>query len=122
MVTFDDAINQQNYELYMDLFNDQRRNPNGCPIRGENNVILFLVELGMVYCRTFVRYTCILDKSSYRKVATVPSAVVEFPPLVGGEGWARKCGPPQKTANIQAEGLRPILNNHLSLPDFGHPL
>jgi hypothetical protein len=34
VITFDDAINPDNMALYTDLlFNDSRRNPNGCPAR-----------------------------------------------------------------------------------------
>ena len=32
LLTFDDAINDLNKELYSDLFERGRRNPNGCPI------------------------------------------------------------------------------------------
>lgn len=35
LLTFDDAINYDNYDLYTQtLFNDEITNPNGCPIRG----------------------------------------------------------------------------------------
>ena len=35
MITFDDAVTNQNYHLYTSIFNDgARRNPNGCPVRG----------------------------------------------------------------------------------------
>ncbi|OQV16216.1 hypothetical protein BV898_09700 [Hypsibius exemplaris] len=34
MITFDDAVTNQNYQLYASIFNEGRRNPNGCPIRG----------------------------------------------------------------------------------------
>ncbi|OQV24832.1 hypothetical protein BV898_01420 [Hypsibius exemplaris] len=34
MITFDDSVNGMNYQLYQSLFNNDRRNPNGCPIRG----------------------------------------------------------------------------------------
>ncbi|XP_011497525.1 PREDICTED: uncharacterized protein LOC105361915 isoform X2 [Ceratosolen solmsi marchali] len=33
MVTFEDAINSENFELFTKLFNEERKNPNGCPIR-----------------------------------------------------------------------------------------
>ena len=34
MLTFDDAINQDNWDLYNQvLFTGDRKNPNGCPIR-----------------------------------------------------------------------------------------
>jgi len=33
MVTFDDAINNNNIDLYAEIFNKQRRNPNGCDIK-----------------------------------------------------------------------------------------
>ena len=32
LLTFDDAVNSSNSELYSDLFEKDRRNPNGCPI------------------------------------------------------------------------------------------
>ncbi|XP_015108931.1 uncharacterized protein LOC107035846 [Diachasma alloeum] len=32
-ITFDDAVNAENFDLYTKLFNDDRKNPNGCPIR-----------------------------------------------------------------------------------------
>jgi len=34
MLTFDDSINPNVAEFYAKLFNKERRNPNGCPIRG----------------------------------------------------------------------------------------
>ncbi|XP_011151123.1 uncharacterized protein LOC105190208 [Harpegnathos saltator] len=33
-ITFDDAVNAENFELYSKIFTDDRKNPNGCPIRG----------------------------------------------------------------------------------------
>jgi len=33
MVTFDDAINNNNIDLYAEIFNQERRNPNGCDIK-----------------------------------------------------------------------------------------
>ena len=33
-LTFDDAINIGNIDLYSEIFNKQRRNPNGCDIKG----------------------------------------------------------------------------------------
>lgn len=33
MLTFDDAINQDNWELYNNVIFNDRKNPNGCPIR-----------------------------------------------------------------------------------------
>ncbi|XP_046434302.1 chitin deacetylase 1 [Neodiprion fabricii] len=33
-ITFNDAVNAENIDLYSNIFNDARRNPNGCPIRG----------------------------------------------------------------------------------------
>lgn len=32
LLTFDDAVNDQNKELYSELFESGRQNPNGCPI------------------------------------------------------------------------------------------
>lgn len=32
-ITFDDAINNNNIELYREMFNGKRRNPNGCDIK-----------------------------------------------------------------------------------------
>ena len=32
-VTFDDAINNNNIDLYSEIFNRQRKNPNGCDIK-----------------------------------------------------------------------------------------
>ncbi|XP_015437349.1 PREDICTED: uncharacterized protein LOC107192572 [Dufourea novaeangliae] len=34
IVTFDDAVNAENFELYSKIFSDDRKNPNGCPVRG----------------------------------------------------------------------------------------
>ncbi|RWR99143.1 hypothetical protein B4U79_10914, partial [Dinothrombium tinctorium] len=34
MITFDDAINDINIDIYEELFNTGRKNPNGCPILG----------------------------------------------------------------------------------------
>ena len=34
MITFDDAVTNQNYHLYTSIFTENRRNPNNCPIRG----------------------------------------------------------------------------------------
>ncbi|CAK9828749.1 Chitin deacetylase 1 [Anthophora retusa] len=33
-ITFDDAVNDENIELFSNIFSNDRRNPNGCPIRG----------------------------------------------------------------------------------------
>ena len=33
-ITFDDAVNVNNIDLYDEIFNGQRRNPNGCDIKG----------------------------------------------------------------------------------------
>ncbi|OQV20106.1 hypothetical protein BV898_05899 [Hypsibius exemplaris] len=33
VIAFDGAINMHNYDLYTQIFNEDRRNPNGCPIR-----------------------------------------------------------------------------------------
>lgn len=33
VITFDDAINSENYDLYSKLFSNERKNPNGCPVR-----------------------------------------------------------------------------------------
>ena len=34
-ITFDDAVNDENWNLYMDkLFPETYKNPNGCPIHG----------------------------------------------------------------------------------------
>ena len=32
-ITFDDAINNNNIELYKEMFNGKRKNPNGCNIK-----------------------------------------------------------------------------------------
>lgn len=34
MLTFDGAVNLNNYDKYKKVFNDKIKNPNGCPIRG----------------------------------------------------------------------------------------
>jgi hypothetical protein len=34
VMTFDDAVNLNNYEKYKNVFNGKRLNPNGCPILG----------------------------------------------------------------------------------------
>ncbi|CAG2177637.1 unnamed protein product, partial [Oppiella nova] len=33
MITFDDAVNDVNWHIYEEIFTDDRKNPNGCPIR-----------------------------------------------------------------------------------------
>ena len=33
LLTFDDAVNSLNQQFYKDLFSDNRRNPNQCPIK-----------------------------------------------------------------------------------------
>lgn len=33
MLTFDDGVNDLNWELYEELLNSGRKNPNGCPIK-----------------------------------------------------------------------------------------
>lgn len=34
LITFDDAVNTENWELYTrELFTDEHKNPNGCPIK-----------------------------------------------------------------------------------------
>lgn len=38
MITFDDAMNLENWDLYTkQLFTDKRKNPNGCPIKVKDN-------------------------------------------------------------------------------------
>ncbi|XP_034947909.1 uncharacterized protein ChLD3 [Chelonus insularis] len=32
-ITFNDAVNAENFDFYYKFFNDERKNPNGCPIR-----------------------------------------------------------------------------------------
>lgn len=34
LLTFDGAVNLNNYEHYKRVFTSTRKNPNGCPIRG----------------------------------------------------------------------------------------
>lgn len=34
ILTFNGAVNQNNYELYQKVFPSSRKNPNGCGIRG----------------------------------------------------------------------------------------
>ena len=34
MLTFDDGVNDLNWELYEELLNSGRKNPNGCPVKG----------------------------------------------------------------------------------------
>lgn len=34
LLTFDDAVNDLNWEIYEEIFNTGRRNPNGCPLVG----------------------------------------------------------------------------------------
>lgn len=34
MLTFDDAVNELNEDIYEEIFNSGRLNPNGCPILG----------------------------------------------------------------------------------------
>ncbi|CAL1262611.1 unnamed protein product, partial [Larinioides sclopetarius] len=47
LITFDDAVNDLNYELYAELF-DSRKNPNGCPILGTFYVSHEWTDYGMV--------------------------------------------------------------------------
>lgn len=47
LITFDDAVNDLNYELYAEIFDD-RRNPNGCPILGTFYVSHEWTDYGMV--------------------------------------------------------------------------
>ena len=37
-ITFDDAINNNNIDLYAEIFNKQRRNPDGCDIKATFHV------------------------------------------------------------------------------------
>lgn len=46
LVTFDDGVSELNYDLYMRLFN--RKNPNGCPIRGTFFLSHEWTDYGMV--------------------------------------------------------------------------
>jgi hypothetical protein len=42
-ITFDDAINNNNIDLYREMFNGKRKNPNGCDIKatvGEERITL----------------------------------------------------------------------------------
>ncbi len=34
LLTFDDSVNDLNWEIYEELFNSGRNNPNGCPVLG----------------------------------------------------------------------------------------
>ena len=34
IITFDDAVNDENWSLYQKLFPETYKNPNGCPIHG----------------------------------------------------------------------------------------
>lgn len=34
LLTFDGAINHNNFDHYQKIFNSGRKNPNGCPIKG----------------------------------------------------------------------------------------
>lgn len=43
-ITFDDAINNNNIDLYKEMFNGKRKNPNGCDIKA--TVSLFLNNFG----------------------------------------------------------------------------
>lgn len=51
-ITFDDAINNNNIDLYREMFNGKRKNPNGCDIKAtvrssaEN---LFLLTQGLIF-------------------------------------------------------------------------
>ncbi|XP_015919228.2 myb-like protein U isoform X2 [Parasteatoda tepidariorum] len=47
LITFDDAVNDLNYELYGEIFNN-RKNPNGCPILGTFYVSHEWTDYGMV--------------------------------------------------------------------------
>jgi hypothetical protein len=37
-ITFDDAINNNNIELYKEMFNGKRKNPNGCNVKATVSV------------------------------------------------------------------------------------
>jgi len=51
-ITFDDAINNNNIELYKEMFNGKRKNPNGCNIKA-TVWVEFIFEL----------YACVLHKT-----------------------------------------------------------
>lgn len=38
-ITFDDAINNNNIDLYREMFNGKRKNPNGCDIKATVSII-----------------------------------------------------------------------------------
>lgn len=40
-ITFDDAINNNNIELYREMFNGKRKNPNGCDIKATVSFAIF---------------------------------------------------------------------------------
>lgn len=49
LMTFDDAINPINIDLYDELFNNKTRsNPNGCPLRGTFYLSHEWTDYGMV--------------------------------------------------------------------------
>lgn len=40
-ITFDDAVNNNNINLYKEIFNGKRKNPNGCNIKATVSAIYF---------------------------------------------------------------------------------
>lgn len=50
-ITFDDAINNNNIDLYKEMFNGKRKNPNGCNIKATVWLNLYFFELHVYYIK-----------------------------------------------------------------------
>lgn len=75
MLTFDDAVNEENIDIYKEIFK-KRRNPNGCPIAATfyvshewNNYALVrnlyaagheIASHSISYVKKFVTFSCII--------------------------------------------------------------
>lgn len=61
VLTFDGAVNLNNYEHYKKIFNKKRQNPNGCDIRGtffishEYRWVFYLSTVLLLLCNTRVQ-------------------------------------------------------------------
>jgi hypothetical protein len=60
-ITFDDAINNNNIDLYREMFNGKRKNPNGCDIKSTvRSCALFLLFIqGLISLSLVLAVFCV---------------------------------------------------------------
>jgi hypothetical protein len=80
-ITFDDAVNNNNIELYNELFNGKRKNPNGCNIKGT----FFLSH-------KYANYSAVqVSGSTLSLLGSLPTLIVILMEEIGRE-WESRTG------------------------------